>query len=350
MRVAVPTEVMNHEYRVAITPAGVHELVARGHEIIVQAGAGLGSAITDEEYRAAGARIEPTAEATWASGELVLKVKEPVGDESNFLHDGLVLFTYLHLAADRPLTEQLLASGTTALGYETVQLSSGMLPLLLPMSEVAGCLAPQLGAYSLMKPHGGRGLLLGGVAGVKNPRVVVLGAGVAGQNAINVALGMGADVTVLDNDLEKLRLIFWRYENRVQGIASNTLTIREEVAGADMVIGAVLVPGFRTPKLVTNEMVAQMKQGSVLVTTARGSIHDEAALVAAIQSGRIAAAGLDVFHNEPNIDPVFATFPNVVLSPHQASGTVETRKAMGALMLRNLEAHFDGRPLPTPVG
>lgn len=195
MRVAVPTEVMNHEYRVAITPAGVHELVARGHEIIVQAGAGLGSAITDEEYRAAGARIEPTAEATWASGELVLKVKEPVGDESNFLHDGLVLFTYLHLAADRPLTEQLLASGTTALGYETVQLSSGMLPLLLPMSEVAGCLAPQLGAYSLMKPHGGRGLLLGGVAGVKNPRVVVLGAGVAGQNAINVALGMGADVT-----------------------------------------------------------------------------------------------------------------------------------------------------------
>ena len=268
MRVAVPTEVMNHEYRVAITPAGVHELVARGHEIIVQAGAGLGSAITDEEYRAAGARIEPTAEATWASGELVLKVKEPVGDESNFLHDGLVLFTYLHLAADRPLTEQLLASGTTALGYETVQLSSGMLPLLLPMSEVAGCLAPQLGAYSLMKPHGGRGLLLGGIAGVRNPRVVVLGAGVAGQNAINVALGMGADVTVLDNDLEKLRLVFWRYENRVQGVASNTLTIREEVAGADMVIGAVLVPGSRTPKLVTNEMVAQMKPGSVLVDIA----------------------------------------------------------------------------------
>ena len=268
MRVAVPTEVMNHEYRVAITPAGVHELVALGHEIIVQAGAGLGSAITDEEYRAAGARIEPTAEATWASGELVLKVKEPVGDESNYLHDGLVLFTYLHLAADRPLTEQLLASGTTALGYETVQLQSGTLPLLYPMSEVAGCLAPQLGAYSLMKPHGGRGLLLGGIAGVRNPRVVVLGAGVAGQNAINVALGMGADVTVLDNDLEKLRLVFWRYENRVQSVASNTLTIREEVAGADMVIGAVLVPGSRTPKLVTNEMVAQMKPGSVLVDIA----------------------------------------------------------------------------------
>lgn len=268
MRVAVPTEVMNHEYRVAITPAGVHELVARGHEIIVQAGAGLGSAISDDEYRAAGARIAATAEATWSSGELVLKVKEPVGHEFDYLHQDLVLFTYLHLAADRPLTEQLLASGTTALGYETVQLQSGMLPLLYPMSEVAGCLAPQVGAYSLMKPHGGRGLLVGGIAGVKNPRVVVLGAGTAGQNAVSVALGMGADVTVLDNDLDKLRLVFWRHENRVQGIASNALTIREEVARADMVIGAVLVPGARTPKLVTNEMVAQMKPGSVLVDIA----------------------------------------------------------------------------------
>lgn len=268
MRVAVPAEVKNHEYRVAITPAGVQELTSRGHEVVVETGAGLGSAITDEEYRAAGARIEATAEATWASGELVLKVKEPVSEEYHLLRDDMVLFTYLHLAANRPFTEALLRSGATALAYETVQLPSGMLPLLYPMSEVAGCLAPQVGAYELLKPNGGRGVLLGGIAGVRNSRVVVLGGGVAGQNAVNVALGMGADVTVLDNDLEKLRMMFWRYQNRVQGIASNAMSIREQVVSADMVIGSVLVPGARTPRLVTNEMVAQMKPGSVLVDIA----------------------------------------------------------------------------------
>lgn len=268
MRIAVPAEVKNHEYRVAITPAGVNELVARGHNVVVQAGAGLGSAITDAEFRAAGARIEDSAAQTWASGELVLKVKEPIAEEYGLLHDDQVLFTYLHLAADRPLTETLLRQRVTALAYETVQLPSGQLPLLYPMSEVAGCLAPQLGAYELLKTKGGRGVLLGGVAGVPNAKVVVIGAGVAGQNATNAALGMGAQVTVLDTDLDKLRMLYWRHENKVRTVASNAMSIREEVRDADMVIGAVLIPGARTPKLVTNQMVAQMKPGTVLVDIA----------------------------------------------------------------------------------
>jgi alanine dehydrogenase len=268
MRVAVPSEVKNHEYRVAITPAGVAELVAHGHEIYVQAGAGVGSAISDEEYVAQGAQIVPTAEETWAIGEMVLKVKEPVADEFGYLRDDLLLFTYLHLAADPAGTEALLNAGTTAIAYETVQLPSGLLPLLYPMSEVAGCLAPQVGAHAMMKAEGGRGVLMGCVGGVANAKVVVLGGGTAGQNAANVALGMGADVTILDTDLDKLRTTFWRYDNRVHQIVSSRLSIREQVLAADMVIGTVLIPGAKAPKLVTNELVSQMKPGSVLVDVA----------------------------------------------------------------------------------
>ena len=268
MRVAVPSEVKNHEYRVAITPVGVAELVAHGHEIYVQAGAGLGSAISDEEYVAQGARIMATAEETWAIGEMVLKVKEPVAAEFGHLRDDLVLFTYLHLAADQAGTEALLNAGTTAIAYETVQLPSGLLPLLYPMSEVAGCLAPQVGAHAMMKAEGGRGVLMGCVGGVANAKVVVLGGGTAGQNAANVALGMGADVTILDTDLDKLRTTFWRYDNRVHQIVSSRLSIREQVLAADMVIGTVLIPGAKAPKLVTNELVSQMKPGSVLVDVA----------------------------------------------------------------------------------
>ncbi len=268
MKVGVPKEVKNHEYRVAITPIGVHELVSHGHQVRIEKDAGVGSSITDEQYVAAGAEIVDDADEVWGSADLLLKVKEPVAEEYHRLREGLTLFTYLHLAADKPLTEALLASRITAIAYETVQLPSGGLPLLYPMSEVAGCLAPQVGAHSLLRAQGGRGVLMGGVGGVANAKVVVIGAGVAGQNAANIALGMGADVTLLDTDLDKLRMSFWRYNNRVHGLASSKLAIQEQVREADMVIGAVLIPGAKAPKLVTNELVSEMKPGSVLVDIA----------------------------------------------------------------------------------
>jgi alanine dehydrogenase len=268
VRVGVPKEVKNHEYRVAITPVGVHELVAHGHEVFVEKGAGVGSSIHDEEYAGSGATLLDSADEVWERAETVLKVKEPVAEEYHRMREGLVLFTYLHLAADRPLTEELVKRNVTAIAYETVQLPSGGLPLLYPMSEVAGCLAPQVGAHELLKAQGGRGVLMGGVGGVANAKVVIIGAGVSGQNAANIALGMGADVTLLDTDLDKLRMSFWRYNNRVHGLASSKLAIRQQVLEADMVIGAVLIPGAKAPKLVTNDLVAEMKPGSVLVDIA----------------------------------------------------------------------------------
>ncbi|GAB48693.1 alanine dehydrogenase [Mobilicoccus pelagius] len=268
MKIGVPTEVKNREYRVAITPAGVHELVEHGHEVHVQKGAGLGSSIPDEAYVSQGATVVDSVDDVWGDTEMILKVKEPIEQEYQYLRKGLTLFTYLHLAADRPLTERLLESGTTSIAYETVQLSNGTLPLLYPMSEVAGCLAPQVGAHHLMRAYGGRGVLMGGIGGVASAKVVVLGGGVAGQNAANIAVGMGADVTILDTDLEKLRQTFWRWSGRIHQLASNKLTVAEQVADADLVIGSVLIPGAKAPKLVTDEMVGGMKPGSVLVDIA----------------------------------------------------------------------------------
>ncbi|GAB3778664.1 alanine dehydrogenase [Nocardioides ungokensis] len=268
MKVGVPKEVKNHEYRVAITPIGVHELTAHGHEVFIERNAGVGSSIDDAEYVAAGAQMLDSADDVWGTADMVLKVKEPVAEEYHRMREGLTLFTYLHLAADKPLTEELIKRQVTGIAYETVQLPSGGLPLLYPMSEVAGCLAPQVGAYSLLKAQGGRGVLMGGVGGVANAKVVIIGAGVSGQNAANIALGMGADVTLLDTDLDKLRMSFWRYNNRVHGLASSKLAIEQQVREADMVIGAVLIPGAKAPKLVTNELVSQMKPGSVLVDIA----------------------------------------------------------------------------------
>ncbi len=268
MKIGVPREVKNHEYRVALTPPGAHELTRAGHCVFVERGAGLGSSITDAEFEAAGARIVATADEVWEAADLLLKVKEPIEQEYHRLRRDQVLFAYLHLAASRSGTEALLAAGTTAIAYETVRLPDGTLPLLAPMSEVAGRLAPQVGASALLRAAGGRGVLLGGVPGVAPASVVVIGAGVAGQNAVAVAVGLGADVTVLDLDVAKLRDLDARYAGRVRTVVSNAHELERACLGADLVIGAVLVPGARAPRLVSNDLVRRMKPGSVLVDIA----------------------------------------------------------------------------------
>ena len=265
MRIGVPKEVKNHEYRVAITPAGVHELTLNGHEVVVEAGAGLGSSITDEEYVGAGATILRTPDAVWEAGELILKVKEPIAQEYACMREDQVLFTYLHLAADRRLTEELMARKVTAIAYETVQTRDGSLPLLAPMSEVAGRLAPQAGAYHLMRAGGGRGVLLGGVSGVYAGKVVVIGAGVSGMNAAAIALGMQAEVLLLDKDINKLRAADRIYQGHLHTVPSKRYEVERACLDADLVIGAVLVPGAKAPTLVSNDLVARMKPGSVLV-------------------------------------------------------------------------------------
>ncbi|TQF02884.1 alanine dehydrogenase [Kitasatospora acidiphila] len=263
-----PREVKNHEYRVAITPAGVHELVRNGHEVYIEDGAGVGSSIPNEEYVAAGATVLPTADEVWATADLLLKVKEPIAEEYHRLRKGQTLFTYLHLAADRAGTDALVASGTTAIAYETVQLANGALPLLAPMSEVAGRLAPQVGSYHLMRPAGGRGVLPGGVPGTHPAKAVVIGGGVSGWHAATIAIGMGYDVTLLDRDINKLREADKIFGTKIKAIMSNSFELEKAVVEADLVIGAVLIPGAKAPKLVTNELVAKMKPGSVLVDIA----------------------------------------------------------------------------------
>jgi alanine dehydrogenase len=268
MKVGVPREVKNHEYRVAITPAGVHELARAGHEVVIEAGAGIGSAIPDEDFTAAGAKILPQADDVWGTAELVLKVKEPVAEEYHRMRDGQVLFTYLHLAASRACTDALMSAGVTSIAYETVQLPDGSLPLLAPMSEVAGRMAPQVGAHHLQRDGGGRGVLMGGVSGVYAAKVVVLGAGVSGMNAAAIALGMQAEVLLIDKNIARLRSADAIYQGHCQTVASNAYEIERAVIDADLVIGAVLVPGARAPKLISNDLVSRMKRGSVLVDIA----------------------------------------------------------------------------------
>ena len=311
MRIAVPREVKDSEFRVAITPAGVHELVGRGHVVSVQAGAGVGSSLPDEAYLAAGAKVVESADALWADAELVLKVKEPVAEEYARLRPDLVLFTYLHLAASGECTRALTDAGTTAIAYETVQRDDGALPLLHPMSEVAGCLAPQVGASALLRAAGGRGLLLGGVSGVAPARVVVLGAGVSGSNAVAMAVGLWADVTVLDTDLEKLRAIDRRYEGRVTTLAANALSVEQAVLTADLVIGAVLVPGALAPRLVSNELVSRMRPGSVLVDIAidqGGCFEDSRPTTHADPTFRVHGSLLYCVANMPGAVPHTSTY------------------------------------------
>jgi alanine dehydrogenase len=265
MRIAIPRELKNHEYRVAITPAGVHELVRSGHEVFVEKDAGVGSLIPDRDFAAAGAAILPDADEVWQTGELILKVKEPIPEEYHRLRKGQTLFTYLHLAASKECTDALLDSGITAIAYETVQLADGSLPLLAPMSEVAGRMAPQVGAHHLQRDGGGRGVLMGGVSGVYAAKVVVLGAGVSGMNAAAIALGMQAEVLLVDKNVGRLRSADAIYQGHCQTVASNAYEVERAVIDADLVIGAVLVPGAKAPMLVSNELVSRMKPGSVLV-------------------------------------------------------------------------------------
>jgi len=267
MIVGVPKEVKVHESRVAITPEGVSEFIHAGHEVLIQDGAGIGSSITNEDFEQAGATIGASADIVWKNAELVLKVKEPIDSEYSKLRKNQTLFTYLHLAASKPCTDALMSSGTTAIAYETVEIN-GALPLLAPMSEVAGRLATQVGAAALQRPHGGRGVLLGGVPGVAPGRVVVIGGGVAGLNAAVIALGMGADVIVFDRSISRLQYIDTVYSGRIKTLVASKHAIEREVKIADLVIGAVLVHGAKAPKLVSNSLVAQMKSGSVLVDIA----------------------------------------------------------------------------------
>lgn len=265
MKVGIPCEIKNHEYRVAITPPGVNEFVRAGHQVFIESGAGLGSSISDEDFAATGATILPTADEVWEAADLVLKVKEPVAEEYHRMRPGQVLFTYLHLAASKECTDALLDRGVTAIAYETVELHDQSLPLLAPMSEVAGRLAPQVGAYHLQAQGGGRGVLMGGVSGVYAAKTVVIGAGVSGMNAAAIALGLQAEVLLLDKNVARLRQADAIYRGHLQTVASNAYEIERAVVDADLVIGAVLVPGAKAPTLISNELVSRMKPGSVLV-------------------------------------------------------------------------------------
>ncbi len=286
MKVGVPTEIKTDEFRVAITPAGVRELTSQGHEVLIQAGAGVGSAIDDLAYEAQGARIVPDGAAVWGEAELVLKVKEPQRCEVPLLRPGQTLFTYLHLAAEPELAAGLCASGATCIAYETVEDARGRLPLLAPMSEVAGKIATQAGAFMLERPLGGRGLLLGGVAGVAPGKVVVIGGGIVGYNAAVIALGLGASVTILERSIDRMRHLEEVLGARVTLLMSSSLQIEESVADADLVVGAVLIPGALAPKLVTRETLRGMKEGVVLCDVA-------------IDQGGIAETSRPTTHTEP---------------------------------------------------
>jgi alanine dehydrogenase len=285
VKVGVAKEIKTDEYRVALTPAGARELVQRGHDVLIETGAGEGSAFADAAYQAAGARITGV-EDVWAEADLLLKVKEPIAPEYDRLREGLVLFTYLHIAADEPLTRALIDSGITAVAYETVEADGGALPLLAPMSEIAGRLAAQAGAYFLEKPLGGRGLLLGGVPGVAPGRVLVIGGGIVGYNAAVIAIGLGANVTILERSIDRMRHLEEVLSGRVSLVMSSSLQIEESVQEADVVIGAVLIPGALAPKLITREMVAGMKEGAVLADVA-------------IDQGGCAETSRPTTHSEP---------------------------------------------------
>ncbi|MFC9514445.1 alanine dehydrogenase [Nocardiaceae bacterium NPDC056970] len=312
MRIGVPKEIKSGELRVALTPLAVNELRARGHDVLVERGAGTGSSMPDGEFVAAGARILDRAEDVWAEAEMIVKVKEPLAPEFGLMRRGQVLFTYLHLAASLECTEALLSSGVTAIAYETVERADGSLPLLAPMSEVAGRLATQVGAHALQATAAGagRGILLGGVPGVPPGRVVVIGAGSAGTHATAVAVGMGARVTVLDRDVDRLRALHARFGSRISTAVSTRTELEQTLAGADLVIGAVLLHGARAPRLVTSDQVARMLPGSVLVDIA-------------IDQGGCFEDSRPTTHDDPTFvvhDSIFYAVPNMPsIVPHTST-------------------------------
>jgi alanine dehydrogenase len=332
MRIGVVKEIKPDEYRVALTPAGARELLQLGHEVLVETGAGVGSAFSDVDYEAVGARLAGV-EDVWASVDMILKVKEPLPDEYGRLRDGLILFTYLHLAADERLTRALMESGATCIAYETVESDDGRLPLLAPMSEVAGRLSAQAGAHFLEKPRGGRGLLLGGVAGVPPARVVVLGGGMVGYNAAVIALGLGAQVRILDKSVDRLRYLEEILSGRVELVYSSSLEVEKSVLEADLVIGAVLIPGARAPKLVTEEMIAGMKENAVVVdvsidqggcfATSRPTTHSDPVY-------RVGSVTHYCVSNMPGAVPVTSTFAltNVTLPYVEAIAEHGVREAV----------------------
>jgi len=348
MRIGVVKEIKPDEYRVALTPAGARELLQGGHEVLVETGAGVGSAFSDADYERVGARLT-TVEDVWAAADLVLKVKEPLPDEYGRLRDGLVLFTYLHLAADERLTKALIESGTTCIAYETVESDDGRLPLLAPMSEVAGRLSAQAGAHFLEKPRGGRGLLLGGVAGVPPARVVVLGGGMVGYNAAVIALGLGAQVRILDKSVDRLRYLEEILSGRVELVYSSSLEVEKSVLEADLVIGAVLIPGARAPKLVTEEMIAGMKENAVVVdvsidqggcfATSRPTTHSDPVY-------RVGSVTHYCVSNMPGAVPVTSTFAltNVTLPYVEAIADLGVREAVARdpALARGVNV-FDGK-------
>lgn len=318
MIIGVPTEVLNNEYRVALTPTGVHELVGLGHDVLIQAGAGVGSSFTDAEYEQAGARLVLDAAGVWSASEMVLKVKEPQPEEYGRMREGQILFTYLHLAASLQCTQAMLDAGITGIAYETVQLPDRSLPLLAPMSELAGRLAVQIGANLLMTPAGGRGVLLSGVPGTPKAHIVVIGGGAAGENAARMGLGLGADVTVFDISVPRLRELDFRYQGQLNTLRSSPYDITEALTEADLVIGSVLIPGAAAPKLVTNEMVSGMKSGSVLIDIA-------------IDQGGCFADSQPTTHENPTFTVHQSTFYCVTNMPGSVPNT-STRALTNATM------------------
>ncbi|TCM97885.1 L-alanine dehydrogenase [Paenibacillus sp. BK033] len=335
MEIGVPKERKSSEHRVALTPGGVYELVRHGHRVFVETEAGASSGFSDEQYLAAGAIVVADADEAW-SRDMVVKVKEPLKEEYRHFREGLVLFTYLHLAAERELTEALVQHKVTAIAYETVQLASGQLPLLTPMSDIAGRMAAQVGAQFLEKVHGGRGILLGGVPGVRKGRVAIIGGGVVGTGAAQIALGLGADVSIIDRDADRLRVLEDRFGGRVQTLASHSRQIAEAVAESDLVIGAVLIPGARAPKLVTEDMVRAMPAGSVIVDVA----IDQGGSVETID--RITTHAEPVFERFGVLHYAVANMPGAVPYTATAALTNATLPYMLALADRGVRTALAG--------